>query len=77
MSIGTGFPDLVCFKRNQSNYEIIGVEVKKNGYLDRVEKAMCHWLIENRIFQKVLIARMSKKRGEIEYIDFKEKYGAQ
>ena len=78
LSIGTGFPDLVCFKRSQAgNYEVIGVEVKKNGYLDQVEKSMCHWLLENRVFQKILIAKMSKKRGEVEYIDFKEKYGIQ
>lgn len=77
LSIGTGFPDFVCFKRSHNSYEVIGVEVKKNGYLDKKEKGMCHWLLENKIFGKILIAKMPKKRGEIEYIDFKEKYGAQ
>ena len=37
LSIGTGFPDFVCFKRDENgNYEVIGLEVKGNGYLDQV-----------------------------------------
>ena len=75
-TIGTGFPDLVCFRRNDTGYyEVIGVEVKKNGYLDKEEKGIFRWLLEHYIFSKILIARQGKKRGEIEYIDFKEKYG--
>lgn len=75
LSIGTGFPDFICFKRNSDdNYEVIGLEVKKNGYLDKVEKGMCFWLIENKIFSKILVAKKGNKRGEIEYLDFKEKY---
>ena len=91
MVIGTGFPDFICFKKakektgnffmdaSQSsakeNFEIIAVEAKKNGYLNQIEKGMCHWLLENNIFPRILIAKKGKKRGEIEYIDFKEKYG--
>ncbi len=75
MIIGTGFPDFVAFKKNDGNYEIIGVEVKVRGYLDQIEKGMCHWLLENNIFKRILIARKGKKRGEIEYVDFIEKYG--
>jgi len=57
LSIGNGFPDFICFKRNpQGDYEVIGLEVKANGYLDRVEKGMCFWMIENKIFSKILIA---------------------
>jgi hypothetical protein len=75
LSIGTGFPDFICFKKNPKGcYEVIGLEVKRNGYLDQIEKGMCHWLIENKIFSKVLIAKKGKKRGQVEYIDFKEKY---
>lgn len=75
LSIGTGFPDFVCFKRiSEGNYEVIGLEVKGNGYLDQVEKGMCFWLIENKIFSRILIAKKGNKRGEIEYIDFSEKY---
>ena len=76
LTIGTGFPDFVCFKKNESGYyDVIGVEVKKAGYLDRIEKGMCEWLIQNKIFNKILVAKKSKKRGEIEYIEFKEKHG--
>ena len=75
LSIGTGFPDFLCFKKHGAeHYDIIGVEVKKNGYLDKVERGMCHWLIENKIFSRILVAKVGKKRGEIEYIDFKKKY---
>lgn len=77
LSIGTGFPDFVCFKRDsQGNYEVIGLEVKANGYLDQVERGMCVWLIENKVFSRILIAKknMNGRKIEIEYIDFNEKY---
>lgn len=78
MVIGTGFPDFICFKKisEEKGFEVIGVEVKSNGYLDQIEKGMCLWLIENKIFSKILIARRKKIKNkiEIEYQDFKEKY---
>jgi len=75
LSIGNGFPDFICFKRNsEKECEVIGLEVKANGYLDKIEKGMCLWLIENKIFSRILIARKGKKRGEVEYIDFSKKY---
>jgi hypothetical protein len=75
LTIGTGFPDFICFKRNSDgNYEVIGLEVKGNGYLDQIEKGMCFWLLENKIFSRILIARNGKKAGEVEYLDFTEKY---
>lgn len=95
LTIGTGFPDFVCFRRTTSgffpvpatqqevesgirnsdgNYEVIGLEVKTNGYLDQIEKGMCFWLLENKIFSRILIAKKSKE-GKIEYIDFEIKYG--
>ena len=78
MVIGTGFPDFVAFKKTKDNYEIIGVEVKTNGYLDKVEKGMCVWLLQNNIFSKILIAKKKKineRKFEVEYVDFEEKYG--
>ncbi len=74
MTIGTGFPDFVCFKKSEEFYEVIGLEVKSNGYLDQVEKSMCFWLLENKVFSRILIAKKSKEGKGIEYIDFKEKY---
>jgi hypothetical protein len=73
--IGTGFPDFVCFKKKGDDFEVIGVEVKKNGYLDQVEKGMCLWLIENKIFSRLLMAK-AKKEGraiKIEYVDVEKK----
>lgn len=74
LGIGTGFPDFIAFRRKDENYEVIGVEVKTNGYLDKKEKEKCKFLLEKKIFNKILIAKKGKKKGEIEYIDFAEKY---
>ena len=74
LSIGTGFPDFICFKREENAFEVIGLEVKGNGYLDQIEKGMCIWLLENKIFSRILIAKKSKEKGKIEYIDFDVKY---
>ena len=74
LGIGTGFPDFICFKKEGKLYEVIGVEVKANGWLDKKEKEKCKWLLENKVFSKILIAKKGKKRGEIEYVDFKDKY---
>lgn len=83
MVIGTGFPDFICFKKqkiedtNKEVFDVIGVEVKANGYLDQIEKGMCLWLLENKVFSKILIAKKKKnqRKIEIEYDDFSEKYG--
>ena len=75
LGIGTGFPDFIAFKQKGKSYEVIGVEVKRNGWLDKSEKEKCKWYLKNKIFSKILIAKKGKKRGEIEYIDFKKKFG--
>ena len=87
MVIGTGFPDFVCirYKKNKEeiygndNWDVIGVEVKSNGYLDQIEKGMCHWLLENKIFSRILIAKKKNngKKIEVDYVDFLEKYKRQ
>ena len=74
LSIGTGFPDFVAFRQKGNLHEVIGVEVKANGWLDKKEKEKCEFLLDKKIFSKILIARKSKERGKIEYVDFKEKY---
>ncbi len=74
LSVGTGFPDFVCFKKSGSLYQIIGVEAKANGWLDKGEKEKCQFLLDKKIFSKILIAKKGKKRGEVEYIDYREKY---
>lgn len=79
LSIGTGFCDFICFQSTEyigmkedkrALYEIIGVEAKSNGYLDKEEKAKCQWLLDNNIFSKILIAKKGEKRGEIEHVEF-------
>lgn len=78
LGIGTGFPDFIGIKMEKSKKkEIIGVEVKKNGYLSQEEKAKCRFYLELGLFSKILIAKAIKKERKlnIEYIDFIEKYG--
>jgi len=69
MSIGTGFPDFVCFNIKLTN-EVNGVECKHGKYLDKDEKAKCKWLLENKVFHRIVIA-FKKERGKINYEDFK------
>lgn len=72
MAIGTGFPDFIGLMRlavldGGVAHEVIGIEVKSNGYLDKIEKEKCKWLLDNKIFSKISIASKGKKRGEIVY----------
>jgi hypothetical protein len=75
MTIGTGFPDFVSIKHvYEESYSVIGVEVKMNGTLSKIEKEKCAWYLKNKIFSQIWIAKKGEKRGEIEYIDFKERF---
>ena len=87
MGMSSGFPDFVAYKDVEGDieigwspsdgsvsfplYQIIGVEVKSNGYLDKTEKEKCVWLLKNNIFSKIIIASKSKIRGKIECREFK------
>ena len=84
MGMSSGFPDFIAFKYYRDSaevrkdmaerfktYEVIGVESKMTGILDKTEKEKCKWLLDNNIFSKILIAKKGKKRGEIEYNEFK------
>lgn len=80
MTIGTGFPDFVCFQKMDNGlFKIIGVEVKMNGTLSRIEKEKCAWYLKNEIFSEILIAsKIQEKKGAkitIEYIDVSEILG--
>jgi len=48
-------------------YQIIGIECKLNGKIDKEEKEKINWLLSNRIFSKILVASKSKERGKIKY----------
>ena len=73
-----GFPDYLCFRVINSTsplhpykiYEVIGCECKTNGNLDKIEKEKCYWLLKNKIFSKIFIAKKGIKRGEVEYVDW-------
>ena len=73
--VGTGFPDFISIKQiHEGVYSVIGVEVKMNGILSKEEKEKCVWYLKNKIFSAIWIAKKGKKRGQIEYNDFTEKY---
>lgn len=74
LGIGTGFPDFIGFRLKGKKYDVIGIESKGNGWLDKQEKEKIRFLLYKKIFSKVIIAKKGKKRGEIEYIDFEKKY---
>ena len=78
LSVGTGFPDFVGIKAEKGDKkEVIGVEVKARGYLDKEEKEKCKFYLDKCVFSKILIAKTIKngRNINIEYIDFKAKYG--
>lgn len=57
-------------------YEVIGVEAKTNGKLDKAEREKCQWYLDNKIFSKILIAKKTKegRRVVVVYTDFLEEY---
>lgn len=89
MMMGSGgMPDFIAFRRIERiihvrvgvehssviTNEIIGIECKTNGILDKEEKEQIKYYLDNNIFSKVLIA-VKKKEGRkivIEYRDAKE-----
>ena len=81
MMMGAGFCDFIAFRHHSfhdggSLYEVIGVESKMSGELDREEKEKCKWLLDNNIFSKIFIAEKTKVNNKVViiYHDFKEKY---
>ena len=55
--------------------DIIGVESKMTGKLDKLEKEKCSWLLSNHVFSKILIAKKEKIKNKIHivYEDFTTK----
>ncbi len=78
MTIGTGFPDFVCFQLMEGGrYKVIGVEVKMNGNLSRVEKEKCVWYLERKVFSEILVASKVKEKNRVRvvYVDVGEVLG--
>jgi len=65
MTIGTGFPDFIAFKKTNSRKfksMIVGFECKSNGYLKKEEKAKIKWLLKNNIFNMVFLVKKGNKK---------------
>lgn len=56
-----GFPDFIVFSK-ASIRPLFGVECKTNGYLDKVEREKCKWLLEKKIFNLIIIAYKDGKK---------------
>ena len=76
MTIGTGFPDFICFKKKGKSFEVVLIEVKKNGYLDKEEKEKSLWYLRNGIVNEIIIAKkgMEGRKMFIDYVSFSKKY---
>lgn len=76
--VGTGFPDFISIKPAQGEFHsVVGIEVKRNGILSKIEKEKCVWYLKKGIFSKVWVAKAVKngRKIDVEYDDFFEKYG--
>jgi len=70
MMNSSGFPDFIRFRISSfPNYYVEGVECKVNGYLSKEEKEKVKWLIENKIFSQILVAKKSGKEINYESIN--------
>lgn len=71
-----GFPDFICTKKVGDAYDVIGVESKMDGKLDKKEIEKCKWLLEKNVFSTILIAEKITRCAKIVvfYNDFSEVY---
>ena len=76
---GTGFPDYLVMKKLDAPaytfegcYNVMGLEVKSNGYLDPEERKKVDWYLANKIFPKIIIAKKDKS-GHLIFVDYKTK----
>ena len=65
--LGAGFPDFMAWKLDEKTgfYNVIGVEVKSNGWINQIEKQKCKWLLDNKIFGEMWIAERAKSGNRI------------
>lgn len=78
MMLSSGFPDFISIKKiSEGSYSVIGVEVKLNGILSKVEKEKCKWYLRNGIFSNIWVAKAIQegRKINIKYEDFEERYG--
>lgn len=60
----SGFPDFIIWKTigSKDGYEIIGLECKINGLLDKIEKEKVRLYKEKMVFSKFLLAKKQKNK---------------
>lgn len=66
IGMNSGFPDFIAFRKVTSfDYQVIGVESKITGELDKAEKEQINWYLDNKIFSKILIAYKTKVKNRV------------
>jgi len=77
-AIGVGFPDFISYKNMEDKiyekvYQIVFVECKINGKLDKIEKEKAKWYLKNEYCDRFVIASKTKVKNKIviKYEDFK------
>ncbi len=78
MMLSSGFPDFVSIKKiSEGSYSVIGVEVKVNGILSKIEKEKCRFYLQQGTFSNIWIAKAVQegRKINIKYEDFEERYG--
>jgi len=71
-----GFPDFMAFKQYVKSdktvlYELIFIECKINGQLDKIEREKARWYLANNYCSKFLVASKIKEKNRIK-IKYKE-----
>jgi len=63
MTIGTGFPDFVCFRLiGDGKYNVVGFEVKVNGLLSKEEKDKAVFLLKSKVFNDFFLVKTGEKK---------------
>ncbi|MGK0209653.1 MAG: hypothetical protein ACI83O_000935 [Patescibacteria group bacterium] len=69
MTIGTGFPDFIAFKEMDNGlFKVIGVEVKINNKLSKIEKEKCQWYLKRKTFSELWVAYKEKEKNRVKVI---------
>ena len=56
-ALARGFPDYIAFKRDVvGHWVILGVEAKRTGYLDKIERQKVVWYRQNKTFDSFWIS---------------------
>ena len=76
MGLGSGFPDFIAYRRLDEfsklwEYEVVFVESKIKGVLDKKEKEQARWYLKNGYCSKFLVSQKAKEGRKV-IVNYKE-----